>query len=71
MDNLFFFYKDSQGKDLFFDTKLIAHTEYNTTCDNYTVFLRNCSVNSGPAQRVYLKPTDYVMLINSIKNGIK
>lgn len=64
MDNIFFCYKDSHGKDVFFDIKLIAHTEYDAIHDKYVIFLRNCSINSGIAQRVYLEPTDYDLLIN-------
>ena len=53
---------------MFFNTELIAYTEYDELINRYQIFLRNCSVNNGLSQRVYLKPTDYNMLINYIKN---
>ena len=64
----FFFYEDSKGRQMFFNTELIAYTEYDEIINKYQIFLRNCSVNNGLSQRVYLKPTDYNMLINYIKN---
>ena len=64
----FFFYEDNKGRQMFFNTELIAYTEYDEIINKYQIFLRNCSVNNGLSQRVYLKPTDYNMLINYIKH---
>ena len=64
----FFFYEDSKGRQMFFNTELIAYTEYDEIINKDQIFLRNCIVNNGISQRIYLKPTDYNMLINYIKH---
>lgn len=64
----FFFYVDSKGRQLFFNTELIAYTEHHCVGDFYEIFLRNTSVNSGLAQRIKLLPTEYNELLEFIKN---
>ena len=64
----FFFYVDSKGRQLFFNTELIAYTEHHCVGDFYEIFLRNTSVNSGIAQRIKLLPSEYNELLEFIKN---
>ena len=64
----FFFYTDSKGRQLFFNTELIAYTEHHCVGDFYEIFLRNTSVNSGIAQRIKLLPAEYNELLEFIKN---
>jgi hypothetical protein len=64
----FFFYIDSKGRQLFFNTELIAYTEHHCVGDFYEIFLRNTSVNSGIAQRIKLLPSEYNELLEFIKN---
>lgn len=65
----FFFYVDSKGRQLFFNTELIAYTEHDCVGDFYEIFLRNTSVNSGIAQRIKLLPSEYNELLEFIKNN--
>ena len=64
----FFFYVDSKGRQLLFNTELIAYTEHHCVGDFYEIFLRNTSVNSGIAQRIKLLPSEYNELLEFIKN---
>jgi hypothetical protein len=64
----FFFYTDGKGRQLFFNTELIAYTEHHCVGDFYEIFLRNTSVNSGIAQRIKLLPAEYNELSEFIKN---
>lgn len=64
----FFFYVDSKGRQLFFNTELIAYTKHDCVGDFYEIFLRNISVNSGIAQRIKLLPAEYNELLEFIKN---
>lgn len=64
----FFFYTDGKGRQLFFNTELIAYTKYHAFGDFYEIFLRNISVNGGIAQRIELPSTEYNELLEFIKN---
>ena len=64
----FFLYTDSKGRQLFFNTELIAYTAHHCVGDFYEIFLRNTSVNSGIAQRIKLLPLEYNELLEFIKN---
>lgn len=64
----FFFYNDSKGRQLFFNTELIAYTEHHAIGDFYEIFLRNTSINSGIAQRIKLLPAEYNELLEFIEN---
>ena len=64
----FFFYTDGKGRQLFFNTELIAYTEHHAFGDFYEIFLRNTCTSNGIAQRIKLLPTEYNELLEFIKN---